>query len=174
MQEQLSDLGPVFEIEPLDEYVYSPVHDRYFTPEQLEHAASLEVDERESEHLRHCVQIERGDTAPIALPKYSLAAARGDDNVSFDPVTTPADTLQRPVHELVQFQGGLVVLADVNPLSGLEQVRKTSCSGFLCMYTNCLVPMTPCMGILCSDTCNRMPAVFSRGSNVKQAMPAAI
>lgn len=123
VQEQLSQLGPVFESEPLDDYIYSPVHDRYFTPEQLEHATSLEVEEGESAEVLHRAHMDRCETAPTGPPKDSLSAARGDNDASFDPITTPVDTLAHSVHELVQFEGGIVVLAEVNPVSGLEQVR---------------------------------------------------
>lgn len=115
-------MGPTFDNEPLDDYIYSPLHDRYFTPEQLDHAALLEADEMESREVQQRIHMLRCGSAPMGLPEDPLSAARGDSNASFEPITTPSQAVTQPVRDLVQFDGGIVVLAEVNPVSGLEQV----------------------------------------------------
>lgn len=123
MQEQLRELEPEFESEPMDDYIYSPAHDRYFTPEQLEYAKELEADELEAAEIQQRVYEQQYDTRDIGLPQHAIPAARGDDSASFQPVTTPIDAVQKPINELVQFEGGMVILGDVNPCTGLEQVH---------------------------------------------------
>lgn len=123
VQEQVARLGPVFDDEPLDDYIYSPAHDRYFTPEQFDHTAALEAAAAEERARDLRAHIARHGAPPVPPPMDQLAAARGDADAAFEPVTTPADTLELGVRDLVKFDGGLVIMAEVNPVSGLEQVR---------------------------------------------------
>ena len=115
-------MGPTFNNEPLDDCIYSPLHDRYFTPEQLEHAAFLEAEEMAQAEVQHRVHMRRAEAPPMGLPHDPLAAARGDTHASFEPVTTPSESATQPVHDIVKFEGGIVILSEVNPISGLEQV----------------------------------------------------
>jgi hypothetical protein len=122
VQEQLEELGPMFEHEPLDDYIFSPVHDRFFTPEQLEHATVLEDQKRELLSVSSRCHVERFNSPVLPAPASPVSAAHGSDNACFTPVTSPADTVDEAVHTLVNFDGGVVILTDVNPSSGLEQV----------------------------------------------------
>ena len=84
-------MGPTFDNEPLDDYIYSPLHDRYFTPEQLDHAALLEADEMESREVQQRIHMLRCGSAPMGLPEDPLSAARGDSNCLLYTSPSPRD-----------------------------------------------------------------------------------
>jgi hypothetical protein len=147
VQEQVAELGPVFDDEPLDDYIYSPAHDRYFTPEQFEYVAAAEEEAAEEADVERARYIVRTGHPPVPPPVDPLAAAHGDTDAAFEPVTTPEDTLQCNVRELVRFDGGVVILSEVNPVSGLEQVRASR---------TCLQPHAPPLTLPALHTCRAL------------------
>ena len=121
MQDDVARMGPEFEDDPVDEYVYDGDMDRYFTLDQLEHAAQFEVEQADARETEQRAHAQRSGTRVVDPPVDAVAAARGDTDAAFEPITTPLDSLTKHPRELVRFDGGLVIIAEVNPVSGLEQ-----------------------------------------------------
>lgn len=114
-------MGPEFDDDPVDEYVYDGDYDRYFTLDQLEHAAQHEVDQAAARETDIRADVQRTGDPYVEPPVDSVAAARGDTDAAFEPVTTPLDAVTKHPRELVKFDGGLVIISEVNPVSGMEQ-----------------------------------------------------
>lgn len=120
-QDDVARMGPEFEDDPVDEYVYDGDMDRYFTLDQLEHAAQYEVDQARERDTERRADSQRTGSPPNDPPVDAVAAARGDADAAFAPITTPLDSITKHPRELVKFDGGLVIISEVNPTSGLEQ-----------------------------------------------------
>lgn len=114
-------MGPEFDDDPVDEYFYDGDLDRYFTLDQVEHAAQYEVEQAAEREAEIRANTQRSGDAAADPPVDAVAAARGDSDAAFDPVTTPLDAVTKHPRELVKFNGGLVIISEVNPVSGLEQ-----------------------------------------------------
>eukprot|EP00892_Ulva_mutabilis_P002530 jgi/Ulvmu1/12278/UM087_0012.1 len=119
--DDIARMGPEFEDDPVDEYVYDGDLDRYFTLDQLEYAANYEVEQAELRETEARAEVQRTGIPYVDPPVDAVAAARGDADAEFAPVTTPLDAVMKHPRELVKFEGGLVIISEVNPVSGLEQ-----------------------------------------------------